>query len=307
MKTFFMERMNDLKDLLKHEIMDIASAEQQIIDALPAMIEKASNDQLKNALSDHLRVTEQQKTRLEKVQQLLNGGQQQEEEQGLLTRLFKSNIKCKAMKGILEEGEKMMAEDMSPEVMDAAIIACAQKVEHYEITSYGTVRTWSRELGLEQVTRLLEETLQEEYQADDLLTTLAESRINVQAEKGKGATGNGTQTKTTTPSSSTSATPSTKERAGRRVEELEPVAASRTTSNSRTSTPASGKSSPAKTTTSARTGTTGTRTTASKTAGASSKSGGASGRSISGKSTGSGRGTSTGRGSSNTAGRNKSR
>src|SRR5438045_7649822 len=101
-----MEKMNDLKDLLKHEIMDIASAEQQIIDAMPAMIEKASNDQLKNALSDHLRVTEEQKKRIEKMQQLLNSGQQSDEDAGLLTRLFKSNIKCKAMKGIIEEGQK---------------------------------------------------------------------------------------------------------------------------------------------------------------------------------------------------------
>lgn len=302
--------MNDLKDLLRHEIMDLASAEQQIIEALPAMIEKASNDQLKNALSDHLRVTEQQKTRLEKVQELLEEGQPQAEDTGLLSRLFKSNVKCRAMKGLIEEGEKVMDEDMSPEVMDAAIIACAQKIEHYEISSYGTTRTWARELGLEQVARLLEETLNEEYGADDLLTMLAESKVNQEAEKSV-SIADKNRTRHMNPSAGTSTSQHTRERANRRVEEMEPVANARSVSRNG-STPASGKNSPASKSAGSRSSSTSTRSAASKTAGASAKKSGSSGRSASSKSTSggsrsTGRTTSGGRGGNINAGRNKSR
>lgn len=305
-----MEKMNDLKDLLRHEVMDIASAEQQIIDALPAMIEKASNSQLKNALQDHLRVTQEQKIRLEKVQQMLEQGQpQQEENPGLLSRLFKSNVKCAAMKGILEEGRKMMGENMNPEVMDAAIIACAQKVEHYEITSYGTVRTWARELGLEQVARLLEETLNEEYHADDLLTMLAESRINKEAETGEG---NSNKSKNaTSPSAGLGNAQPNRERATRRTEELEPVSNSRSANSNRSTTPASGKSTPAKTSGS-RTSGTATRGAASKTAGTGTAKSNSTGRTASGKTTSgnsrtSGKSTGSGRSGNSNSGRNKSR
>ncbi|MER3497617.1 MAG: hypothetical protein C4308_02730 [Chitinophagaceae bacterium] len=89
------------------------------------------------------------------------------------------------MEGIIKEGENLLGEDMSPEVMDAAIIAAAQKVEHYEIASYGTARTYAMELGLNMVQGLLQQTLDEEYQADDLLTEMAESRINLKAIPGK--------------------------------------------------------------------------------------------------------------------------
>ena len=180
-----MEKMNDLKALLEHEIHDLVSAEEQIIEAMPAMIEKAQNAGLKKALQQHLAVTEKQRTRLDKVQSLLNKGQKNEEEKGFLSGLFEKiggGEKCKGMEGIITEGQKIMKADMNAEVMDAAIIACSQKIEHYEICGYGTLKAYARELNLKEVESLLEETLNEEYEADNLLTKLALGDINEMAE-----------------------------------------------------------------------------------------------------------------------------
>ena len=151
-----MEKMSDLRDLLKHEIYDLYSAEEQIIKALPAMIEKANNWQLKKALQQHLQVTQKQLVRLDQVQGLLEDRPEAQvnEKKGLLARLFKRNHVCKGMQGLIEEGEKVMTEEMSPEVLDAAIIASAQKIEHYEICGYGTARAFARELTLTEVTQL---------------------------------------------------------------------------------------------------------------------------------------------------------
>ena len=185
-----MEKMNDLRDLLKHELQDLYSAEEQIIKALPAMIDKATNPELKRSLQNHLRVTEQQKTRLDQVQQRLGDAQrstENTENKGLFSRLMARRQVCKGMQGILEEGQKIMAEDMNPEVMDAAIIACAQKIEHYEICGYGTCKAWARELNLTEVESLLDLTLTEEYSADDLLTQLAIGRLNREAESAGGS------------------------------------------------------------------------------------------------------------------------
>jgi len=178
-----MEKMNDLKDLLKHEIQDLYSVEEQIIEALPTMIDKANNISLKNALAEHLRITEEQKNRLDKILKMMN--EKQEEKKGFLSGIFGGGKQvCKGMEGIISEGNKMMNEEMEPRVMDAVIIACAQKVEHYEICGYGTARTYARELKLNKIVPLLEETLNEEYSADDLLTLLAEGGLNQEAESG---------------------------------------------------------------------------------------------------------------------------
>lgn len=166
--------MNSLNNLLAHEIVDLYSAEEQIIQALPQMIEKAQDQELKKGLKDHLRVTEQQKKRLEKVHKLLQENEESEEELG--------DTECLGMKGLIEEGKKMLAEEMDPDVMDAAIIASAQKIEHYEICGYGTVCAYARELGLSEVEKLLQQSLDEEYQADDLLTDMAVGGLNQEAE-----------------------------------------------------------------------------------------------------------------------------
>lgn len=198
-----MEKMNDLKDLFKHEIHDLYSVEEQIISALPTMIEKAKNPQLKKALQTHLKITEKQLSRLEQVQNMMGNKNKEDKEEkgGLFSRLFKSRQVCRGMEGILEEGNKIMNEDMNPDVLDAAIIAAAQKVEHYEICGYGTARTYARELGLAEEAKLLEQTLNEEYEADDLLTQLAITHINSKAE---GASAN---KKATTDTASKSAGP----------------------------------------------------------------------------------------------------
>lgn len=183
-----MEKMSDLKDLLKHEVHDLYSAEQQIIKALPAMIQKANNAQLKTALEKHLQVTFTQLKRLNEVQAFFDEVQGKEaiQKKGLLARLFKRNHICRGMKGLIEEGEKVMAEEMNSEVLDAAIIACAQKIEHYEICGYSTARAFARELNLPQITQLLEQTLNEEYEADDNLTALAVGQLNQKAESASG-------------------------------------------------------------------------------------------------------------------------
>lgn len=178
-----MEKMNDLKDLLRHEVQDLHSAEDQIIAALPMMIEKATNVDLKKALHDHLDVTSQHRSRLEKVRHLLGGAEENIEKKSLLSRLFRSRQVCRGMQGLIEEGNKIMREDMHPEVLDAVIISCVQKIEHYEICAYGTARTFARELNLQEITQLLEQTLGEEYAADDILTQLAVTQINKRAEK----------------------------------------------------------------------------------------------------------------------------
>ncbi|WP_207493916.1 ferritin-like domain-containing protein [Aridibaculum aurantiacum] len=193
-----MDKMQDLTALLKHEIEDLISAEDQIIGAMPLMIENAKSNTLKKALRQHLKVTQAQRKRLDKVQKLM-GVKKGEASQstGFLSSLFGgiTQHECKGMKGIIEEGNKIMAEDMVDTVKDAAIIASAQKVEHYEICGYGTARSYANELNLTDVAKLLEETLNEEYEADKLLTTIAEGDVNVKAEgkkpASKGTNGSG--------------------------------------------------------------------------------------------------------------------
>ncbi|HYC28786.1 MAG TPA: DUF892 family protein, partial [Chitinophagaceae bacterium] len=181
-----MEKMINLRDLLVHEVQDLYSAEEQIIEALPKMITKANNKELKKALQDHLKVTEQQKKRLDEVKEILlseDEMSQDGKQGGLFSGLFGGGShKCKGTEGLIEEGEKIMSENMTPEVLDAAIIASAQKIEHYEICGYGTARAYARELRLDNVAELLEETLDEEYEADDLLTDLAVGRLNEEAQ-----------------------------------------------------------------------------------------------------------------------------
>jgi ferritin-like metal-binding protein YciE len=187
-----MDTMNDLKDLLKHDVIMLISAEEQIIAGMPAMIGKASSPQLKEALEQHLRVTERQRDRLEQVRQMLGATEDDVKNySGVMANLM-GGTKCKGMEGLLEEGQKVMAENLSPQVMDAAIIAGAQKIEHYEIACYGTARTWAEQLGLTNVAQLLQQTLIEESDADDRLTALAVHNVNLRAEAGAGVGNRGT-------------------------------------------------------------------------------------------------------------------
>jgi ferritin-like metal-binding protein YciE len=159
--------MESLQELLIEEMRDLYSAETQLTKALPKMAKKASNPQLRKAFETHLRETEGHVQRLQKI----------------FDKLGKkpTGKKCAAMAGLVEEGKEMMGEDMDEETMDAALISIAQKVEHYEIASYGTVRTWASLLGDEQTAKLLQQTLDEEGKTDKLLTQMAEESINIEA------------------------------------------------------------------------------------------------------------------------------
>jgi len=162
-------KMESLNELLAEELKDIYSAEKQLLRALPKMAKKASSQELKSALQGHIEVTQQQVERLEEVFEALG-------------KPAKAKT-CKAMQGLIEEATEIMEEDATDAVLDAGIIAAAQKVEHYEIASYGTVRTWARLCGEEEAASLLQETLDEEGEADKRLTQLAESFVNPEAEE----------------------------------------------------------------------------------------------------------------------------
>lgn len=164
-----MPKLKSLDDLLVQELQDIYHAEGQILQALPKMIKAASHPDLQAAFEEHLEQTRGQVERLEQAFKLLGTPAKAK--------------KCDGMAGLIEEGNKMMEEDAVPAVMDAALIGAAQKVEHYEIASYGTVCTYAEMLGYDQVHDLLGQNLDEEETTDERLTALAESVINVEAEE----------------------------------------------------------------------------------------------------------------------------
>ena len=163
-----MAKLSSLDDLLVHELQDIYHAEGQILKALPKMTKAATNPDLKTAFEEHRVQTEGQVRRLEEVFKLLG--------------LPAKGKKCEGMAGLIEEGKKVMEQDAEPAVLDAALIASAQKVEHYEIASYGCVCTYAEMLGHDQVHELLGQTLDEEETTDQRLTALAETVINPAAE-----------------------------------------------------------------------------------------------------------------------------
>jgi ferritin-like metal-binding protein YciE len=160
-------KLKTLDDLLIKELKDLYSAEKQIIKALPKMAKAANSDALREALEDHLEVTKEQAARLEQIFETLS--------------ISPRGPKCEAMEGLLEEGDDLLEEDAAPAVRDAGIIGAAQRVEHYEMAGYGTARTFARLLGHNEIADTLQKTLDEEGDADEKLTELAESEINVEA------------------------------------------------------------------------------------------------------------------------------
>lgn len=159
--------LDTMKELFVHELKDLHDAEKQILKALPKMAKKATHTELKNAFEEHERQTEEHVRRLERVLDDLG------EKPG--------GVKCKGIRGIISEGEESMKEVDDDDVRDAAMIAAAQRVEHYEMAGYGTARTYARMLGNENAARVLQETLDEEGATDKKLTQLAESRVNPDA------------------------------------------------------------------------------------------------------------------------------
>lgn len=163
--------MESMQKLYLEELRDVYDAEKQLEKALPKMAENASHNQLRTAFQEHLATTQEQVRRLETIFDNLG-----ESPRG------KS---CKGMKGLLEEGEEIMKQPGDPDVKDAAMISAAQRVEHYEIAAYGSLRTYAEELGLKDHADLLQRTLDEEGNTDKRLTRLAESRVNKDATIGR--------------------------------------------------------------------------------------------------------------------------
>ena len=162
---------NKLKDLLIEELQDIYSAENQLLKALPKMAKNATSPELKQGFEKHLKETEGHVARLENIFEKLEAKAR--------------GPKCKAMEGLIEEGKEMIDDHDDPEELDAGLICAAQKVEHYEIASYGTVISWANTLDLSDIAEELEKTLEEEKATDEKLTELAEKSINVEAAAGE--------------------------------------------------------------------------------------------------------------------------
>jgi len=157
---------NSLQELYLEQLRDLYDAEHQIIKALPEMIEAATSTQLKQALNEHLNVTKTQATRLDQI--FTNLGEKAKGE------------KCKGMEGVLKEGSDLVGDIKDTDVRDAAIISAAQRVEHYEMAGYGTARTFAELLEDAEASQLLQQTLDEEKEADEKLTELSEN-INLDA------------------------------------------------------------------------------------------------------------------------------
>lgn len=163
--------LKNLQDLYVDELKDLYNAEQQILKALPKMAKAASSAELKNAFNQHLEQTREQVKRLDRIF----------EELGKAPR----GKKCMGMRGIIEEGNELLREKADPSVKDAGIISAAQRVEHYEMAGYGTVRTFAQMLGYDDQAQVLQQTLNEEGDTDHRLTQLAETTINPDAEYGE--------------------------------------------------------------------------------------------------------------------------
>ena len=164
-------KLNSLRDLYVAELKDLYDGENRIIKALPKMSEHASSGELRSAFEEHLQQTRNHVQRLEQIFQKLD-----ESPKGQ---------KCKGLEGIIDEGEDSIDKDSPPAVCDAALIAAAQRVEHYEMAAYGTVRTFAQRLGFQDQAQLLQQTLEEERQTDKKLSSLAESFINEEAKSAR--------------------------------------------------------------------------------------------------------------------------
>lgn len=160
--------MKNLEELFEHQLQDLYSAEDQLTKALPKMVKNATDPKLKKAFEDHLEETKEHKKRIEEICKELD--------------IKPDKETCKAMKGLIKEAEGFIDEVKDDEVKDAGLIAEAQRVEHYEISGYGTAVRYAKELGHKEIAKKLQKTLDEEYNADKHLNDLAENRLNKKAK-----------------------------------------------------------------------------------------------------------------------------
>ena len=161
-------KMATLDDLYTDLLKDLYSAEKQLVKALPKIAKNAQSPDLQKAFQEHLRQTEGHVERIERIFSDMDGSPR--------------GKKCVGMEGLIEEGNELLQEDAEPDVLDAGLIAAAQKVEHYEIAGYGTARAWAQRLGYASAARLLQQTLEEESLANEKLTKIAESHVNMEAQ-----------------------------------------------------------------------------------------------------------------------------
>ena len=162
-----MDKIHNLQDLFLHELKDLYSAEQQILQALPKMAKATEHEELRTAFQEHEQMTRDQVKRLDTIADDLG--------------YDLKGHKCKGIEGIIKEGEELLGSKADPDAMDAGLIGAAQRVEHYEIAGYGTARTFARRLGHDRAAELLQQTLDEEGQTDQRLTRIAESLVNQDA------------------------------------------------------------------------------------------------------------------------------
>lgn len=161
-------KMRTLEDMYVDLLKDLYSAEKQLVKALPKLAKNSSSSDLQKAFQEHLKQTEGQVDRIERIFSDMGGSPR--------------GKKCVGMEGLIEEGNELLKEDAEPEVLDAGLIAAAQKVEHYEIAGYGTARAWAERLGYDRAAQLLQQTLDEESMANEKLTQIAESHVNMEAQ-----------------------------------------------------------------------------------------------------------------------------
>jgi ferritin-like metal-binding protein YciE len=164
MGIFTGETFNSMEDLFKHELKDLYDAEHRIVEALPQLADKAHNPSLKQAFENHLHQSEKHIERLEAVFESLG--------------IDAERVKCDGVVGLIKEGSNVLDAEGDPDTIDAGLIAAAQRVEHYEIAGYGTLRAFARQLNNEYVAELCEQTLDEEKATDQLLTSIAERAVN---------------------------------------------------------------------------------------------------------------------------------
>lgn len=208
-------KLSSLNELFLHELRDLYDAEHQLIEALPKMVKAATDTDLKAAFESHLGETRKQVTRLKEV--FAECGETPERET------------CAGMKGLIKEGEKIMDDADEPTVLDAGLIAAAQKIEHYEIATYGTLISWAEAAGFTSVRLLLEQSLEEEKEADMKLTEIAETCVNASAEQEDGAPEDGSEEEAeSTPHRTTSSTAAPNRSAPNRSRSSTPARSGRT-------------------------------------------------------------------------------
>ncbi len=165
-----MTKFNDLEKLFHHHLKDTYNAENQLLQALPKMRDRATNEELRNAIDEHLEETKHQKERLEEVGRGIGVDDL-------------SGVNCEAMKGLIKQADAFVSEDADQEVRDAGIIAEAQRIEHYEISAYGTLRHYADLLDHQDAAKMLQQTLEEESAADKKLNSIAMKQINLKAKE----------------------------------------------------------------------------------------------------------------------------